>query len=61
MLWISYCNEITTLEKKYSIYFFVEKNDAQISGFEFPKKLEVPERGFFWKNASSFYLCRWDL
>ena len=40
-----------TLEKNYKIIFFVEKNEAQISGFAVAKKQ------FFEKKILIAYLC----
>ena len=48
-----------TFVKNYKIIFFVEKNEAQTSGFVVAKK--VFEKNFFGKKMPPADLCRCDL
>ena len=48
-----------TFEENYKIIFFVEKNEAQTSGFVVAKK--VFEKNFFGKKMPPADLCRYDL
>ena len=50
-----------TLEKNYKIIFFVEKNEAQISGFAVAKKSPKSfKKAIFRKKFLPAYLCRYD-
>ena len=50
-----------TLERKYKINLFVEKNEVQISCFAVAKKAPSLEKYIFRKKILPAYLCRYDL
>ena len=46
--------------KKLQNYFFVEKNEAQTSGFVVAKKAPSLWKKIFWKKNLPAYLCGYD-